>query len=129
MKKMDFHIPLYDVDVRLVQFDKEDDAREIRKALGYAKVDAKEIDGIIEEVKRGCHGGGYTYRNFEIRKMLLCFYPFISERERKVVYAHEKRHIEDRIMEYHNVNDIESAGLLAGFLGGKFYDFEQRFLK
>lgn len=126
MKKMDFRIPLYGIDVRLVQFDKSDEAKEIKKTLSYAKIAAKEVDDIIDEVKLGCTGGGYTYRNFEIRKMLLCFYPFISERERVEVYSHEKRHLEDRIMEYHNVNDIESAGLLAGFLAVKFYDFEKK---
>ena len=48
-----------------------------------------------------------------------------NERTRANVYSHEKRHIEDRVLQYASVDDIESAGLLAGFLGEKFYDFDK----
>ena len=48
-----------------------------------------------------------------------------SEKNRDNCYSHEKRHIEDRVLEWYSVNDIESAGLLAGFLGEKFADFEK----
>lgn len=42
---------------------------------------------------------------------------------RAEIYSHEKRHIEDRVLDFFSVNNIESAGLLAGFLGEKFYEF------
>lgn len=53
---------------------------------------------------------------------------FENESQREEVYAHEKRHIEDRIMKWASVDDIESAGLLAGFLGTKFYEFKKRII-
>ena len=58
--------------------------------------------------------------------MLVVFYPMSSEDVQAEVYYHEKRHVEDRIMEWASVNDIESAGLLAGFLGTKFYLFAKQ---
>lgn len=125
MKTFKFKIPIYGIDVTLIQTEKEDTYPSLKKALGFCKVQENEIKDIYDEISRGCTGGGYTYRNFDIRKMLCVFYPFENEKEREEVYAHEKRHIEDRIMKWASVDDIESAGLLAGFLGTKFYEFKK----
>ena len=61
-----------------------------------------------------------------MRKIAVVFYPFSNEEEKAEVFAHEKRHIEDRVMEWASVDDIESAGLIAGFLGRMSYRFKKK---
>ena len=81
------------------------------------------IDEFIDYIERGYYDGGNTYRNFDFKRILVIFYPMSDEETRAELYAHEKRHIEDRVMQHASVDDIESAGLLAGYLGKMFYQF------
>lgn len=126
MKKTTFQVPLYGVDVTLLQVEGKDDALALKKEMKRLCCDQESMDTTIDNVEQGCMDGGDTYRNFAVRKMLVIFYPMSSEDARAEVYCHEKRHVEDRIMEWASVNDIESAGLLAGFLGTKFYLFAKQ---
>ena len=129
MVKISFKIPLYYVDVMLVQVESADDAEEVGTLLRNIKADREYAEDTVNAIKRGCTNGGDTYRNLDLKKVVVIFYKITSERERNNVYSHEKRHIEDRVMEWYGVNDIESAGLLAGFLGEKFGEFEKRVRK
>lgn len=123
MKKTTFQVPLYGVDITLVQAECKDDALALKKEMKRLCCDQESMDTTFNNIEQGCMNGGDTYRNFAIRKMLVIFYPMSSEDVQAEVYCHEKRHVEDRIMEWACVNDIESAGLLAVFLGTKFYEF------
>lgn len=123
MKKMQFKVPLYDVTVRLYQVEGKEDApavRNVLRSLGCSNETKEEIVGGIE---RDAVDGGETLRNMRKRLIVLVFYRCSSEDERAEVYAHEKRYVEDRILEYFGVKDIESAGLLAGWLGVRFRKF------
>lgn len=126
MKKTTFQVPLYGVDVTLLQVEGKDDALALKKEMKRLCCEQESMDTTIANVEQGCMNGGDTYRNFAVRKMLVIFYPMSSEDAQAEVYCHEKRHVEDRIMEWASVNDIESAGLLAGFLGTKFYLFAKQ---
>lgn len=125
MKTMHFKIPIYDVNVTLVQAEKKEESEEVRKILIRNHVTKDSIEDIVDGVARGCCNGGDTYRDFDYKRMFVFFYPYENDLVRADVYSHEKRHIEDRILEYFGVNDIESAGLLAGYLGVQFYKFER----
>ena len=123
MKKMQFVIPLYKVRVTLVQAVDKGETEEVRKVLIANHITKDSIDDIVDGVMRGGCNGGDTFRDFRYKRIFVFFYPYETEFVRAEVYSHEKRHIEDRVLEYFGVNDIESAGLLAGFLGEQFYKF------
>lgn len=125
MKKLKFNIPIYDFDITLVQIEEKSDKVKVLSVMKDIKCTQEHMDGVSDYIDRGCYGGGETFYNFDIRAMVIVFYPFRSEESRWEVYSHEKRHIEDRVLQYAHVDDIESAGLLAGYLGRKFYQFVQ----
>ena len=123
MKKMYFKIPIYGVKVTLVQAVDKSEADDVERILKSNHVSGEFIDDIVAAVRRGACNGGDTFRNFRYKSVFVFFYPFQSDDDMAETYAHEKRHIEDRVLEHFGVDDIESAGLLAGFLGRQFYKF------
>lgn len=125
MKIFRFKIPLYKIHVTLVQSEDKSEADEVRKILARNHIDKEYIEDIVDGVRRGGCNGGDTFRDFRYKRIFVFFYPYENEVIRAEVYSHEKRHIEDRVLEYFGVKDIESAGLLAGFLGEQFYKFER----
>ena len=125
MIRLNFTIPLYYVDVSLVQVESNKDADSVESVLKSIKADKEYLDDTVNAIKRGCCNGGDTYRNLDLKKIVVIFYKMTRKRERNNCYSHEKRHIEDRVLEWYSVNDIESAGLLAGFLGEKFDYFKE----
>lgn len=125
MKIFRFMIPLYKINVTMVQAVDKSEADEVCKVLKRNHIDKKFIEDIVDGVRRGGCNGGETFRDFRYKRMFVFFYPYDNNMARAEVYSHEKRHIEDRVLEYFGVNDIESAGLLAGFLGEQFYKFER----
>lgn len=125
MIRLDFEIPLYKVDVTLIQVTSKEDEGEVSKELHDMEAQAEDVESVLESITTGCKNGGYTFRNLDKKKFLVIFCLMDSKRIQAEVYAHEKRHIEDRVMKAYNVDDIESAGLLAGFLGEEFYDFNK----
>lgn len=124
-----FDIPIYDIRIDLIQVENKDDANGVVRFMQTIKCQQEFIDEVTENIKKGYFNGGETFRNFDLRKMLIIFYPMENEETRAEVYSHEKRHIEDRVMQHESVDDIESAGLLAGFLGRQFYKFWNKVTK
>lgn len=123
MKKMRFEVPLYYVKVTLIQVESPDDADDVAKECKAFGLDSDSVDEEKNEAEK-CVNGGRTYRHLENSKMLVIFARFTSNKMKYNVFSHEKRHIEDRILEHASVDDIESAAFLAGFLGEKFHEFD-----
>lgn len=128
MKSFSFEIPIYDIHVDLVQIEGKEDSKDVLRFMRAIKCTENFIEETKDYIERCAINGGETYRNRDLSKILVIFTPFSSEMRREEVYAHEKRHVEDRILEWFNVDDIESAGLLAGFLACKFYEFKKKVL-
>ena len=124
-----FDIPIYDIRIDLIQVENKEDANGVVRFMQTIKCQQEFIVELTENIKNGYVNGGETFRNFDLRKMLIIFYPMENEETRAEVYSHEKRHIEDRVMQHESVDDIESAGLLAGFLGRQFYKFWNKVTK
>ena len=127
MEKLDFQIPLYKVDITLVQVESKEDESAVAELL--ESINVKDFEYTIDCIKRDVVNGGDTYRDLEHRRIVVVFYLMEDNMSRAEVYSHEKRHIEDRILEFYSVNDIESAGLLSGFLGERFYEFWNKVIK
>ena len=121
MKKMEFQLPYYKVDVMLLQVEGKEDENDVAELL--KSMDAEDPEYALDGIRRWAVNGGDTYRDLNNKRMVVLFYPMEDNTHRAEIYSHEKRHIEDRVMEFYGVDDIESAGLLAGFLGEKFYEF------
>lgn len=121
MKSMEFQLPYYKVDITLLQIEGKEDENDVAELL--KSIDAKDPEYTLYGIRRGAINGGDTYRDLNNKRIVVLFYPMEDNTHRAEIYSHEKRHIEDRVLEFFNVNDIESAGLLAGFLGEKFYEF------
>lgn len=127
MKKYEFQLPYYKVDVTLLQVEGKKDENYVAQLL--KSIDAEDTEYTLEGIRRGAVNGGDTYRDLNNKRMAVLFYPMEDNIHRAEIYSHEKRHIEDRVLEFFGVNDIESAGLLAGFLGEKFYEFWNKVTK
>ena len=127
MERLDFQIPLYKVDITLIQVESKEDESAVAELL--ESINAEDIEYTIDCIRRDVMNGGDTYRNLERRRIVVVFYLMEDNMSRAEVYSHEKRHIEDRILKFHSVDDIESAGLLAGFLGERFYEFWNKVIK
>lgn len=123
MKTLKFDIPLYGIHVVLGQVETKDDKDGVIKFMRAIKCELEFINEFADYIERGYYDGGSTYRDMDLRKILVIFYPMSDEETRAQIYAHEKRHIEDRVMQWASVDDIESAGLLAGYLGRMFFKF------
>ena len=127
MERLDFQVPLYKVAITLVQVESKEDESTVAELL--ESINAEDIEYTINGIRRDAVNGGDTYRNFELRRIIVVFYLMEDNMSRAEVYSHEKRHIEDRILKFYCVDDIESAGLLAGFLGERFYEFWNKVVK
>lgn len=121
MKRMVFQLPYYKVDITLLQVEGKEDENKVAELL--KSVDAEDLEYTLKGIRHGAVNGGDTYRDLNNKRMVVLFYPMEDNTHRAEIYSHEKRHIEDRVLDFFGVNDIESAGLLAGFLGEKFYEF------
>lgn len=121
MKKKFFEVPIYDTKVTLIQIEPGDEWKTIKKNL------PKDLsDEVLEDMKDCVENfddnwdGGWTMTNSTRHSALILFTGFSSEVKRANVLSHEKRHLEDRILEYTNISDPESAAYLAGYLEEQF---------
>lgn len=128
MTKIQFKIPFYNTIVILVQVEGKEDADSVIALMRRWKIEDEENYDYYG-IMNGAVNGGTTYRQMERKRIFVLFYPFQNDRIKDEVYSHEKRHIEDRILEFFGVNDVEASALLAGYLGAKFYDFKQLQIK
>lgn len=123
MKKMKFAVPLYDINVTLVQVESPDDADEVKVCCEEIELLPEDTTATLEFIRQDKCDGGDTWRNFDKGQMFVIFYRMTNGRVKRNRYGHEKRHVEDRILQWCGVNDIEAAAYLAGFLSEQFDDF------
>lgn len=124
MRELRFTVPMYKVDILLIQVESEKDGESVFRVLDDFGVKGDEtLNGIRDDIDSGMVNGGVTFRYLVGRKIAVLFYMFDSKEEMVNTYAHEKRHVEDRILDYFSINDSESAAILAGFLAEKFMEF------
>ena len=123
MKKQKIEVPLYDISVTLLQVEGVDDAEEAKIFCEEFGLSAEYTKSILDIIRSDKVNGGDTFRDFEKGRMLVIFYRMTDERTKRNRYGHEKRHVEDRILQWCGVDDIEAAAYLAGFLSEQFSDF------
>lgn len=129
MIKEKITIPIYGYTMWLVKLSKSDYKG---KKLSTAKIGLKskpiELDDetckeIDDNIEAGDLDGAITCHIGSYRKLVVFFYP-ITDKERQIeIFCHEKRHCEDFILNFLDVNDKEAAAYLAGWLGKVFWKF------
>lgn len=122
MKKLRFAVPIYDIDVVLLQVeDKEDEEAVIEEMAQYNITD--EIEEEVRNAISNDHSdGASTFWNGGLHVSVIVFYRMESMKRKRVCYSHEKRHLEDRILKFCDIDDMEAAAYLAGFLSEYFDD-------
>ena len=122
MKKYVFDVPLYDIDVVLLQVEGSADAEEVVSELKKYDV----TDDIEQEVREAVGNdrtdGASTFWNSGLHVAVVVFYKMESEERALVCYAHEKRHVEDRILQFCGIEDVEASAYLAGYLAKYFFE-------
>lgn len=117
MKTKTTTVDIFEWDVVLVELSKKDNPNDVLKLLSeFIPVDKELTKEVTNNINRRCYNGGSHYFYLMDRMSLILLYPVSSKEKRINVLCHEKRHVEDRILKYSNIDDIETAGYLAGFL-------------
>lgn len=130
MREYKFKIPIFgDVNITLVQVEGREDKEAILRLMKRHRITEKDdIDSVMDNVDNkeyDMRDGGDTFYRLIQREMVVIFYPFSSDEAKEEIMGHEKRHIEDRILKFFSIDDIETSALLAGFLSKQFYKFKQ----
>lgn len=117
MKIKRFRIPIYEYDVIYVELEKTSgEADAIEKLLISIGATTEDINEMVQDVKDSRSGGGNHFYNFRKEISLIIIDPHKDIVRKTSTIAHEKRHMEDRILQHFKIDDIESAGLLSGYL-------------
>lgn len=121
MKKIKVKIPMYDYDVTWVEIESVQDKEKVFQEMKNLKCNKEGMDDVIDNIEKECMNGGSTFRNLDMKQFLVIIHPCKNEEMRRCVVNHEKRHIEDRLLQHCGVDDIEAAAYLAGYLSKYIY--------
>ena len=126
MKTYCFEVPMLDFEVKLIQIEGKKDYAKVKKHEFLQNIPDEDKEEICQNVKDNVCDGACVLRNLSLKQLIVVFYRFESEEKKISVYAHEKRHVEDRIMEHLHIEDFETAAYLAGFLAVEFNKFHHQ---
>lgn len=121
MKRIKFKVPLYNYSITVVHIESNKDKGELIKEFKKLGVPNELYKDSIEYVEKDYMNGGDTYRNMLNKRFLVIIYLCESENIRREIIGHEKRHVEDRILEHVGVKDLEASAYLAGYLSQYMY--------
>lgn len=120
MKIKRFKIPIYEYDVIYVELTKSShEIDEMRVLLENIQCNSDDIKETLQEMKEGVKNGGNHFYNLSSLISIIMIHYHDNQSRKKATIAHEKRHLEDRILKHYRIDDIESAGLLSGWLARK----------
>jgi hypothetical protein len=109
---------MYEWDVTLIEVVSPDDFDEYikpeLKRLGFLKDEQGEV-----RYNMTCTNGGDHFFNGNKKASMIILYPMTSIKNRNSILCHEKRHMEDRILSFCRIDDLEAAAYLAGYLAKK----------
>jgi len=114
-------IDVYDWTVYFLEVESSKDAKKILPYLKKLMIPPEEIDRSISIIKDDRYNGGDHFCLKDRKWSVVILYRSSSSKARRRILAHEKRHVEDVLLEYSGIKDKESAGFLSGFLAMKLY--------
>ena len=121
MKHSKINVDMYGYKVDVLEVEGDDDYEYLARFFRRFKLKDPFVDEVIEAVKDGDSDGGYTFACFGIKRVFVVLLKMSSDTRRREVIMHEKRHVEDDILQHCSVKDDEAAAYLAGFLAKYMY--------
>jgi len=122
MKINKFRVAIYDWRVTLIQLESINDALEFKDVISKAAknnhLSKSDISDLLNDCKK-IKGGANFYSATSNHKALIILFRDQNYQEAINSICHEKRHLEDYILEKANIDDKEAAGYLAGYLSDK----------
>lgn len=125
MKKLKFNIEIYSWSVILLIIESEKDYDPINKILTNFMVDPDCKDEILSDIKNDARNGGYHLHNNFTRKSIIILHKTDSLEYAEMILSHEKRHLEDAILQTCNIADNEAAAYLAGHITKKILQYQK----
>lgn len=127
MKKLSFKIDVYDWEVYLYQLEAKDSKKDVIKVLQKHNISVEENQSVVNGVEDGNYDGATTFSNKGLAVSVVLFDPFSNKNKKVEVYAHEKRHVEDDIIDTVNLEiNGEASAYLAGCLAVHFLQLSEQ---
>lgn len=119
MLHFSFNIDIFDFCVHYAQVDTVEDIDEFEKV--YKRIFRESISEEIKEDLDSRLTGGYHIFSRHLKTSFILVYNPGDFCTMINALTHEKRHVEDTILEFLGIEDFETAGYLAGFLTQKLF--------
>ena len=119
MRLVKFKIPIYMWDVTVFIVESKDDLQELSKFA--TKYDLPDKEELINLAKNDAKEGGKTYTKRSSRNFVIILFPHNTKEGFVRTINHEKRHVIDDILEWHDIKDKEAAAYLDGYVSEELY--------
>jgi hypothetical protein len=119
MKANKFWVPMFEWTVTVLEVESTKDYKLIDKILKKSGVHEESRERVKDDIIQKRVNGGDHFYSIGSKWSIVVLGAFTSDKQRNHILCHEKRHVEDRILDTYNMRDIEAAGMLAGYLGKK----------
>lgn len=120
MRRIDFQVPIYDWKVSVVTILNKYCYNDLCSLLDEFDVEDSMKTAILKEVKAGSFNGGKTLTRKGTREVVVILFPWKTELDFIRTLNHEKRHVIDDIVEWHDL-DFEAAAYLDGYISCEIY--------
>lgn len=117
----DINVEIYHHKIKLIEVNKKDKYSKLEEILYQYNLPSDTLNDIKYNIENKCINGGWTISSMSRRLSLVIILPCSNKESRRDVINHEKRHIEDDILEHCGVNDKEASAYLAGYLSKYMY--------
>lgn len=118
MRRIDFKVPIYDWDITIITIYNEFCKEQVSELID--EFELPDRDELLQLVGEGFNGGR-TYAKTSSREIVVILFPWTSEIQFEKSLNHEKRHIIDDIVEWHNLEGKEAPAYLDGYISGEIY--------
>ncbi len=118
MIRKNFKVQIYNWDITFLEVQSENDAGELD---AYAAQVNAAFPTSIKDTINSVKNTGMCYIVEEDLKALVIILLSDDESQRRNTIGHEKRHLEDYILNIAGITDVESAGYIAGYLSQYMY--------
>lgn len=124
------YIDIYKWNITIACVDDYDrDGEAVRDMLEKKCVLKELIDECVQSIDDCYYNGGYIISNKNYNESVFIFLKHDKYEDAICTLMHEKRHLEDDILDALRIDDSEAAAYLAGYLAVIFNDYSKYLLK